>query len=86
MYGALVYLRFAFKDGDTHCCFVMGKSQLAPIKTLTIPRLELNAAVIGVKLYNIITHQTELPIEKNKLWSDSMLTLQYMQDKSLDIC
>ena len=51
-YGAVGYLRFAFKDGTVYCCFVMGKSHLAPIKTLTMPRLELNAAVTGVKLYN----------------------------------
>ena len=32
-YGAVAYLHFAFKDGTTHCCFVMAKSQLAPIRT-----------------------------------------------------
>ena len=53
-YGAVGYLQFAFKDGTVYCCFVMGKSRLAPIKTLTMPRLELNAAVTGVKLYNLI--------------------------------
>ena len=44
--------------------------------------MELNAAVIGVKLYNIIIHKIDLPIEKTKFWSSSMLTLQYIQDKS----
>ena len=32
-YGAVAYLHFAFKDGTTHCCFVMAKSRLAPIRT-----------------------------------------------------
>ena len=45
-------------------------------------RLELNAAVIGLKLSNIIIHEIDLPIEKTKFWSDSMLTLQYIQDRS----
>ena len=57
----------------------MGKSQLKQIETLTLPRLELNAVIIVVKLYNII-HKIDLPIEKT--WSDPMLTLQYVQDKS----
>ena len=53
----------------------MGKSRLAPIKTLTMPRLELNAAVTGVKLYNTIIHEIDLSIEKVKFWSDSTLAL-----------
>ena len=65
-YGAKAYLRFAFKYGTTHCCFVIGKSRLAQIKTLTMRRLELSDAVIGVKLYNIISREIHLPIEKNK--------------------
>ena len=47
-----------------------------------MPRLELNAAVIGVKLYNIVIPKIDLPTEKTKFWSDSMLPLQYIQDKS----
>ena len=60
----------------------MAKSRLVPIKTLTMPRLELNTVVIGVKLFNLITHEIDLPIEKLKFWSYSMLTLQYIQDQS----
>ena len=45
-------------------------------------RLELNAPVIRVKLYNTIVHEIDLPIEKTKFWSDSILTLEYIQDKS----
>ena len=70
-YGAVGYLRFKFKDESVCCNFVMAKSKLAPIKTLTIPRLELNAAVIGVKLFNLIIHEIDLPIEKVKFLSDS---------------
>ena len=44
-YGAVGYLRFEFKDRSVFCSFVMAKLRLAPMKTLTMPRLELNAAV-----------------------------------------
>ena len=63
----------------------MAKSRLAPIKTLTMSRLELNAAIIGVKLFNLIIHEIDLSIEKVKFWSDSMLTLQYIQDHLTDL-
>ena len=63
----------------------MAKSRLAPIKTLTMPRLELNAAIIGVKLFNLIIHEIDLSIEKVKFWSDSMLILQYIHDHLTDL-
>ena len=63
----------------------MAKSKLTPIKTLTMPRLELNAAIVGVKLFNLIIHEIDLSIEKVKFWSDSMLTLQYIQDHLPDL-
>ena len=73
---AVGYLRFEFKEGSVCYSFVMAKSRLAPIKTLTMPRLQMNAAVIVVKLFNLIIHEIDLPIEKMKFWPDSMLTLQ----------
>ena len=39
--------------GLPHCAFVMGKARLAPIREISIPRLELAAAVISVKLSKI---------------------------------
>ena len=63
-YGTVAYLHFTLKDGTTHCCFVMEKSRLASIRTQTMPRLELDAAVIGVKLYNIIIHEITCPLKK----------------------
>ena len=58
----VMHLRFEYKDGSVCCSFVMAKSRLAPIETLTMPRLELNAAVIGVKLFNLIIHEIDLLI------------------------
>ena len=47
-----------------------------------MPRLELNATVIGVKLFNLIINEIALPIEKLKFCPDSVLTLQYIQYQS----
>ena len=56
----------------------MGITTLAPIKTLTMSQLELNAAVTGMKLHNTIIHEIDVPIGKVKFWSDSILPLQYI--------
>ena len=47
-----------------------------------MPRLDLNATVTGVKLFNLIIQEIDLLIEWVKFWSDSMLTLHYIQDQS----
>ena len=48
-YGAVTYLRIENRQGGVKCSFVMEKSRLAPIKSTTIPRMELSAAVTAVK-------------------------------------
>ena len=45
-YGAVTYLRITDRSGNTKCSFIMGKSRLAPMTSVTIPRMELSAAVI----------------------------------------
>ena len=53
-YGPVAYLKFKFELAKPHCSFAMSKSRLAPIKTILLPRLELSAAVFGVRLYIMI--------------------------------
>lgn len=43
-YAAVVYLRTTDASGHTHISLVMSKTKVAPIKRLTIPRLELCGA------------------------------------------
>lgn len=49
-YAASAYLRVVDATGEIHCRFAMGKSRLSPLKKVTIPRLELSAAVLAVTM------------------------------------
>ena len=49
-YGTVSYLRLTSEDGRVCCSFLLSKLRLAPLKALSIPRLELNAATLAVKL------------------------------------
>ena len=80
-YGAVGYLRYTLKSGQHQCAFVMSKARLAPLKTITLPRLELNAARAGARLSRLIVHEIDLPIERVVYWSDWMIVIQYLQNK-----
>ena len=43
-YGTSAYLRVEDLTDVIHCSFVMGKARNAPVKFVSIPRLELQAA------------------------------------------
>ena len=46
-YGAASYLRLVDDKGRIHCGLLMGKSRVAPLKTITVPRMVLSAAVVS---------------------------------------
>ena len=46
--AAVSYLRQEYDDGDVSVIFVAVKPRVAPLKVITVPRIELVAAVIGV--------------------------------------
>ena len=81
-YGAVAYLVGSTKNGEKESALVMSKSKLAPIKVITLPRLELNAAVMVARLYRKIITELDLPLHKAFFWSDSTLTLQYIHNGS----
>ena len=57
-HGCVSFLRLKNRVGRVHCTFAFGKSRVAPLKQMTIPRKELAAAVVAVKV--AFQLQTEL--------------------------
>ena len=49
-FGTCAYLRSETSSGEVNVKFVAAKSRVAPLKELTIPRLELQAAVLASRL------------------------------------
>ena len=49
-FGAVAYLRYEYSDEAIHCSFVTSKCRVAPLKKLSIVRLETQAAVLAVRL------------------------------------
>ena len=77
-YGHCSYLRIMNKFGQVYCCLLLGKARVVPLKPVTVPRLELSAAVLSVK--SSIFLDTELQFEnlKHIFWTDSKVILGYI--------
>jgi len=80
-YDAVSYLRFIDTDSRVHCSFVMSKTRLAPLKSLSVPRLELTAATLAVKLDKILRKELEVPINRSVFWTDSTSVLRYIENE-----
>ena len=72
------YLRFEYHDGSRKCVFVTAKTRVAPTKKLSIPRLELQAAVLCVRLARIIEKEHDYNFSSMHIWSDSTTVLHWI--------
>ena len=75
-YEACTYIRMTDVCGRSFCAFVIGKSRLAPLKQVSIPRLELTAAVLAVKLDKMLRKELKsLLTDDSVFWCDSTAVL-----------
>ena len=81
-YGAVSYMRLVNQDGKIHCSFVTGKSRLAPLKPITVPRMELSAAVLSTRLDQMILKELSMPLtDESTFWTDSTCVLSYIENE-----
>ncbi|XP_076043877.1 uncharacterized protein LOC143026966 [Oratosquilla oratoria] len=57
-FGACTYIRTINQDGKVHVALLASKARVAPIKRITIPRLEISAAVEAAKLDVVVRRDT----------------------------
>ena len=81
-YGMCSYLRFLYDNGSISCSFLVGKSKTAPLKAVTVPRLELQAATLAVKVKQAIAGELSYNIERVVFWTDSKTVLQYIKNET----
>ena len=77
-YAAVVYLRMIDTKGDVHVSIVMSKTKVAPIKRLTIPRLELCGAHLLSQLLSHIKSLYLIPLNRVFAWTDSTIVLDWL--------
>ena len=75
---AVAYLRSKPKEYSAGLASVIGKCRVAPMRHLSIPRLELQAAVMAVRLKEQIVKEHERKIHSCNFWTDSTTVLQWI--------
>ncbi|XP_059050307.1 uncharacterized protein LOC131845283 [Achroia grisella] len=81
-YGAVAYWRFTYSNGDVQLALVCSKSRVAPLKPSSIPRLELQAALIAARLATTIVEAVKFKPIKRTFWCDSMNVLGWLRNDS----
>lgn len=77
-FAAVAYWRVTYEDDDVQASFLSVKTKCAPMRTMTIPRLELQAAVLGTRLMNTVKEEHSVVITDLVLWTDSKTVLRWI--------
>ena len=78
-YAGVVYLRFTDATGKVHISLVTSKSRVAPIKRLTIPRLELCGANLLANIIHHVQEVLQIPTCDLFCWTDSTIVLSWLE-------
>ena len=80
-YGTAAYIKLVYQN-STSCSLIIRKSKLAPVKNklVTIPRLELQAALMASRIEVKILDQMDMAIGSVLLWSDLKTVLNYLRN------
>ncbi|GBM79999.1 hypothetical protein AVEN_203766-1, partial [Araneus ventricosus] len=84
-YGAVIYVKSINSNGGSEVKLLISKSRVAPLKFVTIPRLELCAAVLLSKLMRRVLRALKLEVSKTYFWTDSTIVLSWLEKECKEL-
>lgn len=76
-FAAAAYYRV--ENEIVECSLISAKTRVAPLKLLSVPRLELEGAILGVRLANNISQSHSIKPSKRFFWTDSKTVLSWIR-------
>jgi hypothetical protein len=77
-YGTCLYLRSVNQQGEVTTKFLHSKSRAAPVKQITLPRLDLCGALLLAQLIQKTAPALILKMDRILLWTDSTIVLSWL--------
>ncbi|XP_022793281.1 uncharacterized protein LOC111332252 [Stylophora pistillata] len=83
-YGAVVYIHCGYDNDNVTSRLMAAKSKVAPLSSMTVPRLELMGAVLGLRLAQLLLTALEVPMQSVTFYSDSTDVLWWIRGRGKD--
>ena len=77
-YAAVIYARATYANSAPSCELVIAKTRVAPLKPMTIPKLELCGAALLARMMESVKETLEVPTEQVHAWTDSTIVLPWL--------
>ena len=74
------YLQTVDESNRIFCNIVMAKSRVTPLKFVLVPRLELTATTLAVKVATHLKQELDIKVDEEMFWTDSRVVLRYIQN------
>lgn len=81
-YGACLYIRSDNGEGKCQASLLCSKSRVAPLKKISIPRMELCGALLLTNLYTKVINSLRLQVDHVTFWTDSEIVLHWLHSQS----